>query len=91
MADVLAAHEIIRPFVVCTPILQSDSLSLAASSPDLRLRFFFKCENLQRSGSFKFRGASNFIAHQHDRDLQKGVVAVSTGNASIISSRASDH
>ena len=79
IAQVRAAHKVIQPLINRTPMLQSDSISLAASSTDLKIGFFFKCENLQKSGSFKFRGATNFIAQQTDFDLKKGVVAISTG------------
>ena len=90
VADVRAAHEIIQPLIKRTPVLQSESISRAASSPNLRIRFFFKCENLQKSGSFKFRGAANFIAQQPNRDLGKGVVAISTGKTSAILNGVSD-
>lgn len=42
-------------------------------------KLFIKCENLQRTGSFKFRGASHFLARLQDSELAKGVVAYSTG------------
>ncbi len=79
LADVRAAHKCIKSLVYATPVLTSDILSRAASAPDLRIKLFFKCENLQKSGSFKFRGASNFIANQPNADVQKGIVATSTG------------
>ena len=41
---------------------------------------FFKCENLQRTGSFKVRGAFNFVANQHPERLQRGLVTASAGN-----------
>jgi threonine dehydratase len=41
---------------------------------------FFKCENLQRSGSFKFRGAYNKVAQLTDEERKKGVIAFSSGN-----------
>ena len=83
IAQVRAAHKVIQPLINRTPILQSESISCAASSADLKIRFFFKCENLQKSGSFKFRGATNFIAQQADFDLKKGVVAISTGKTNF--------
>ena len=79
IAQVRAAHKVIQPLINRTPMVQSESISQAVSSADLNIRFFFKCENLQKSGSFKFRGATNFIAQQADCDLKKGVVAISTG------------
>lgn len=41
---------------------------------------FFKCENLQRTGSFKIRGAYNFVANQHPERLQRGLITASAGN-----------
>jgi len=41
---------------------------------------FFKCENLQRTGSFKIRGALNFLAHTPPENLSRGVVTASAGN-----------
>jgi threonine dehydratase len=84
VADVRAAHSTIQPLINRTPTLQSESISRAASSPDLNIRFHLKCENLQKSGSFKFRGATNFIAQQTDEALRKGLVAISTGNSLVI-------
>ncbi len=78
---VRAAHKLIEPLIHRTPVLVSETLSYTASSPDLKIKFFLKCENLQKSGSFKFRGASNFIAQQSNADLRKGIVAVSTGKS----------
>lgn len=76
---VQVAHDLIKPLINRTPVLVSEALSKAATTRDLKIKLFFKCENLQKSGSFKFRGASNFIAQQSDDQLQKGLVAVSTG------------
>lgn len=45
-----------------------------------KIRLYFKCENLQQTGSFKYRGASHFIARLQDDQLAKGVVAYSTGD-----------
>ncbi|KAK5120444.1 hypothetical protein LTR85_006383 [Meristemomyces frigidus] len=80
LANVRAAHERIKPMIHHTPMMMSDSLSQIASTRQLKIRFFIKCENLQKSGSFKFRGASNFMAQQSDAALRRGVVAVTTGN-----------
>ncbi|KUJ16757.1 tryptophan synthase beta subunit-like PLP-dependent enzyme [Mollisia scopiformis] len=77
---VRTAQDLIKPLINRTPVLVSENLSHMASSPELNINFYFKCENLQKSGSFKFRGASNFIAEQPSEKLKKGVVAVSTGN-----------
>jgi threonine dehydratase len=47
---------------------------------DAGLRAYFKCENLQRGGAFKIRGASNFVFSIPKEDLKRGVVAFSSGN-----------
>lgn len=73
--DVRAAAERIRPFVHRTPLLASRSLSEAIGS-EIRL----KCENLQRAGSFKIRGAMNALLQLSDDERQRGVVAFSSGN-----------
>jgi threonine dehydratase len=48
---------------------------------DMTVELYFKCENLQRTGSFKFRGASHFLARLEDHELENGVVAYSTGTS----------
>ncbi len=49
-------------------------------SERLGLPLWFKCENLQRTGSFKLRGASNFLLHQNPAVLARGVITASAGN-----------
>jgi threonine dehydratase len=44
------------------------------------IQIFFKCENMQRTGSFKFRGAFNGIANLTNQQKRKGVLAYSAGN-----------
>lgn len=73
--DIRAAAGRIGPFAHRTPVLTSRSLDAEAG-----LQAFLKAENLQRGGAFKIRGASNFIASIPPRDLQRGVVAFSSGN-----------
>ncbi|MDT4968968.1 MAG: threo-3-hydroxy-L-aspartate ammonia-lyase [Acidobacteriota bacterium] len=69
------AHERIRPHIHRTPVLTSRLFDEAAGH-----RVFFKCENLQRAGAFKFRGASNKILSLTDGERRRGVVAFSSGN-----------
>ncbi len=69
------AHERIRPFIHRTPVLTSRAFNQAAG-----FQVFFKCENLQRAGAFKFRGATNKIRSLTDEELRRGVVAFSSGN-----------
>jgi threonine dehydratase len=73
--DVRAAAERIRPLARRTPVITSDSFDAAAGK-----RVFFKCENLQRGGAFKIRGAANLILSLPDAMLARGIVAYSSGN-----------
>jgi threonine dehydratase len=70
-----AAAERLRPWVHRTPLLPSRSLSERAGV-EVRL----KCENLQRAGSFKIRGAMNALLQLDDDQRRRGVVAFSSGN-----------
>ena len=73
--DVVAARELIRDVISPTPVLASRALSELAGGP-----VFLKCENLQRTGSFKVRGAYLRIARLTDAERARGVVAASAGN-----------
>ena len=73
--DVVAARELIRDVVSPTPVLRSRVLSELVGGP-----VFVKCENLQRTGSFKVRGAYLRIARLTDAERARGVVAASAGN-----------
>jgi len=74
-ADVLAAAHRLRSVVERTPLVRSASLS-ARTGVDTWL----KCENLQRTGSFKLRGATNALAELAEAQRARGVVASSAGN-----------
>jgi len=65
----------IRPLARHTPVFSSTSINEVSG-----LNVHFKCENLQRGGSFKIRGASNLILSLPEKDLARGVVAYSSGN-----------
>ncbi len=65
----------IRPLARRTPVMTSASIDREAG-----VTVFFKCENLQRGGAFKIRGASNLILSIPKEDLGRGVVAFSSGN-----------
>lgn len=69
------ASERIRPLARHTPAFSSTSVNQAAG-----VEAHFKCENLQRGGAFKIRGASNLILSIPREDLRRGVVAFSSGN-----------
>jgi threonine dehydratase len=73
--DVRAAAERIRPLARRTPVLTCAGFDARAG-----VRAFFKCENLQRGGAFKIRGASNLILSLAAEELARGVVAYSSGN-----------
>ena len=73
--DVLAAAERITPVATRTPVLTSRSLNQHTG-----LQVFFKAEHLQRTGSFKFRGAYNALSRLDAAQQRAGVVAFSSGN-----------
>lgn len=73
--DVLAASRRIRPHVHRTPVMTSRLVDEAAG-----MRLFFKCENLQRAGAFKARGAFNKLLSLSEKERARGVVAFSSGN-----------
>jgi threonine dehydratase len=70
-----AAHARIRSHVHRTPVLTSRSLDAAAEAT-----LFFKCENLQKVGAFKARGACNAVFSLDDAEARRGVVTHSSGN-----------
>src|SRR5579871_2678406 len=75
LAAIRAAHERIRPFIHRTPVLTSTAINEIA-----RAKVYFKCENLQKVGAFKFRGACNAVFSLSDADAARGVVTHSSGN-----------
>ncbi len=75
LADVQAARELLAGVVVSTPVAGSRALSELAGGP-----VWLKCENLQRTGSFKIRGAYTRLRRLDDRQRGLGVVAASAGN-----------
>jgi threonine dehydratase len=75
LAAVRAAHARIRPHVHRTPVLTSRSLDAVAEAA-----LFFKCENLQKVGAFKARGACNAVFSLDDAEARRGVVTHSSGN-----------
>lgn len=70
-----AAAERIRPLARRTPVMTSAGFDAEAG-----VRVWFKCENLQRGGAFKIRGASNMVLSLGKEALARGVVAYSSGN-----------
>lgn len=74
-ADVVAASARIAGVAHRTPVMTSRT-----ANSELGAEVFFKCENLQRMGAFKFRGAYNALAKFDDQQRRAGVVAFSSGN-----------
>jgi len=74
-AQVQEAAARIAPYAVVTPVLRSATLSALAGA-----ELHFKCENLQRGGAFKFRGACNAVWSMDDEQAARGVVTHSSGN-----------
>lgn len=74
-SDVLKAHDRIKDNINKTPVLTSRTLNERAGA-----EIYLKCENLQRVGAFKMRGAFNAISQLDDEQKSKGVIAHSSGN-----------
>ncbi|HEE6161715.1 TPA: threo-3-hydroxy-L-aspartate ammonia-lyase [Acinetobacter baumannii] len=73
--DVAAAAERIKDFINKTPVLTSRTVN-----NEFEAEVFFKCENFQRVGAFKFRGAMNALLQFNETQKKAGVVAFSSGN-----------
>src|SRR5215472_8806331 len=69
------AHARIAPRIHRTPIFTSASLDALAGA-----RLFFKCENIQKTGSFKIRGAANAVLSLSNEEDARGIVTQSSGN-----------
>jgi len=69
------AHQRIAPRIHRTPVLTAESLNKVADA-----RLYFKCENLQKTGSFKIRGATNTIFSLSEQEIARGIVTQSSGN-----------
>jgi threonine dehydratase len=77
------AHERIRPHIHRTPVLTSSRLNEAS-----RASLFFKCENFQKIGAFKARGATNAVFSLDDAIARRGVATHSSGNHGAAVARA---
>ena len=73
--DIAAAHERIKPQARRTPVMTSRQVDELTGA-----KVFFKCENLQRMGAFKFRGAYNALSQLTPEQRKRGVLAFSSGN-----------
>jgi threonine dehydratase len=74
-ADIRSTHNRILPFIHRTPVLTSATLDRMTGA-----RLFFKCENLQKIGAFKIRGATNVVKSLHPDQLAPGLCTHSSGN-----------
>ena len=78
-----AAHERIRAYIHRTPVLTTSRLDEASGA-----KLFFKCENLQKIGAFKARGATNAVFSLDDATAKRGVATHSSGNHGTALARA---
>ncbi len=76
--DMLAAHDRIAPHIHRTPVLTSSFLNDLTGA-----QIFFKCENFQKAGAFKVRGASNAVFILSDEEAARGVCTHSSGNHAL--------
>ncbi|MDH3375412.1 MAG: pyridoxal-phosphate dependent enzyme [Gammaproteobacteria bacterium] len=76
--DVLEAHERVKPYIHRTPILTSSYFNQLTGA-----ELFFKCENFQKAGAFKVRGASNAVFGLSEEQAAKGVATHSSGNHAL--------
>jgi threonine dehydratase len=74
-SDIQQAHERIKPFIHNTPILTSNQVDQITGA-----QLFFKCENFQKVGAFKARGATNTVLSLSAEEKTKGVCTHSSGN-----------
>ena len=75
LTDIQSAHLRIKPFVHNTPVMSSQKLNEL-----FNCNMYFKCENFQKVGAFKFRGATNAILSLTSEEKRRGVVTHSSGN-----------
>jgi threonine dehydratase len=75
LKDIVAGHNRIRPFIHRTPVLTNKSLDELSGA-----YIFFKCENFQKAGSFKIRGATNTVELLSEDELDRGIATTSSGN-----------
>ncbi len=81
--SIIEAHERIKPYIHHTPVLTSESLDEMAGC-----RLFFKCENFQKVGAFKARGAMNAALSLTEGQQKKGLATHSSGNHAQALARA---
>ena len=75
LEDIQSAANRIKPYIHRTPVLTCQTLNNMTNA-----ELFFKCENMQKAGAFKARGANNAVFSLSEEDAQKGVCTHSSGN-----------
>ncbi|MBS9523579.1 pyridoxal-phosphate dependent enzyme [Litoribacter alkaliphilus] len=83
LENIREAHTAIQPFIHRTPVMSSSAINIMAGCS-----IFFKCENLQKVGAFKARGAANAVRKLSDSQKLKGVATHSSGNHAAALARA---
>lgn len=83
LSDIRAAHDRIQPYIHRTPILTSSAINQVAGC-----EIYFKCENFQKVGAFKARGAANAVVKLSPEQRAKGVATHSSGNHAAALARA---
>jgi len=83
LSDIQSAHDRIQPFIHRTPIMTSTAIDQIGGC-----KIFFKCENFQKVGAFKARGAANAVLNLSDKQKSKGVATHSSGNHAAALARA---
>ncbi len=73
--DIVEAHLLVKKFAHRTPVLTSESINRITGA-----KIYFKCENFQKGGAFKFRGATNAVMSLTDEEAKGGVATHSSGN-----------
>ncbi|MDX1942195.1 MAG: threonine/serine dehydratase [Saprospiraceae bacterium] len=81
--DIAETHQAIFEFIHYTPILTCESLNLISGA-----ELFFKCENFQKIGAFKMRGAASASVRLNDEELDQGLATHSSGNHAQAVARA---
>lgn len=83
LADIQEAHHRIQSFIHRTPLMSSEAINKIAGA-----EIFFKCENFQKVGAFKARGAANAVSKLGDKEKLNGVATHSSGNHAAALARA---
>lgn len=75
LQDIERVHDTIKPFINRTPVLHAEEINAMAGC-----EIFFKCENFQKVGAFKMRGAASAVAALTKEERQRGIATHSSGN-----------